>query len=85
MRDKYVDFARLVVDGTLPIKTTRISPGQWSKAQEIVGRTLGASNETYIHPTLIYGLLEHIADCLEEYFVLGVKAAGGMVIEDRKQ
>jgi hypothetical protein len=61
---EYLEVARKIVDGNLPIKTSAISSGQWSKAQEIIGKTLGASNETYIHPTLLYGLCEHIAEAL---------------------
>lgn len=81
---EYLKVARAIIDGKLPLKTTAISPGQWEKAQEIVGRTLGASNETYIHPRLLYGLCEHIADGLNHYLEMGVKAAGGIVVEIKK-
>lgn len=80
---EYLRVARDIIAGTLPLKRAEISPGQWETAQAIVGKMLGASNETYVHPNLLCALCENIADGLDRYFDLGVKAAGGDVIEHK--
>lgn len=79
--DKYLVTARLIMAGALPLKNPEISPGQWIKAQQIVGKIIGASNETYIHPNLLYGLCVHVADGLNEYFEMGWKGAGGTIVD----
>lgn len=81
----YLETARRIIAGELPRPTGAVSPGQWESAQKIVGVMLAASNETYVHPTILRGLCERIADELDRYFDLGVKAAGGMVVEDRRK
>ena len=61
----YLKYAKMIDAGKLPVKTTAISALAWADAQKIVALTLGASNETYINPTLLYGLCEHIAEALD--------------------
>ncbi len=85
MTTEYLKTARLIIALDLPRKTNTINEAQWLKAQEIVGKMLGASNETYVHPTLLYGLCERIAEGLQYNFDLGWKAAGGEVFKDQKR
>ncbi len=76
---EYIATAQLIIAKNLPQKTTAINEAQWLKAQQIVGPMLGASNETYIHPALLLGLCERIAEGLQDNFDLGWKAAGGEI------
>lgn len=63
---EYLATVRLILDGELPRKTIAVSEDSWKRAQSIVAKTLGASNETYIHPNLLSGLCEHIAEALKD-------------------
>lgn len=48
-----------------PRPTTAVTRHAWKQACEIVSKAVGASNETYIHDTILRDLCENIAGAID--------------------